>query len=176
MMSGTALQRQGLHLKLFESSPIKRDYLSRLFLDGDDMNSDYNPQLLAVELLNANTLLLDRLIKNNVVESQEEAKDGMTELLKFLFLCANNDSILTPSLRVDALWHEFILFSRSYTNFCIKYFSRYIHHQPSNSPRNEMHQYQHTLQLCLLHFGALNTKFWASAGICEQHCGSCESH
>jgi len=140
------------------------------------MNSNFDPHVLAKDLLAAHALLADRLIKNRVVESPQEAEDGMTELLKFLFLCANSNAILTPSLRIDALWHEFILFSRAYTQFCHKHFSHYIHHQPSNSPRDEMHQYQHTLQLYLQSFGTLNTDFWASAGICNQHCGSCESH
>jgi|UPI00036993F9 hypothetical protein len=140
------------------------------------MDLYFSPQQLAQELLADNTLLVDRLVKNQVVANSKEAEDGMAEVLKFLFLCAHSDAILTPSLRVDALWHEFILFSRAYTQFCHKHFAHYIHHQPSNSPRDEMHQYQHTVQLYLQSFGTINTDFWATAGICNQHCGSCESH
>ncbi len=139
------------------------------------MKSNYDPQSLANELISSNALFVNKLIKNNVVMSPKEAKDGVVELLKFLYLCANNNSVLTPSLRVDALWHEFILFSRSYTRFCDSHFSQYIHHEPSDSPNDEVHQYQHTLQLYLKQFGKLNTDFWASAGICEKHCGSCEN-
>lgn len=140
------------------------------------MKLRYDPSSLADELLNRNPLLVDKLLNNNVVSSAKEANDGLVELLKFLYLCANSDAVLTPSLRVDTLWHEFILFSRSYTQFCQMHFSQYIHHQPSDSPNNEMHQYQHTVQCYRLHFGMPNTDFWATSGICHNHCGSCENN
>jgi hypothetical protein len=35
-----------------------------------------------------------------------------------------------PSQVVDDLWHEFILFTRNYENFCRKAFGRYLHHTP----------------------------------------------
>ena len=139
------------------------------------MSETYNPYSLAVTLLKENDLLESKLIETNVVENSKEAQEGVAELLKFLFLCANHNSILTPSLKIDVLWHEFILFSRSYMSFCHMHFSKYIHHQPSNSSSNEMHQYQSTIQLYLQYFGSLNTKFWVTAGVCENHCGSCEN-
>ncbi len=38
------------------------------------------------------------------------------------------------SLRIDEAWHQFILFTRQYMEFCHKYFGRYMPHSPSNSP------------------------------------------
>jgi hypothetical protein len=35
-----------------------------------------------------------------------------------------------PLLILDELWHVFILHTRDYTDFTLKYFGEYIHHQP----------------------------------------------
>lgn len=35
-----------------------------------------------------------------------------------------------PSQVVDDLWHDFILFTRNYENFCTKAFGCYLHHTP----------------------------------------------
>lgn len=142
---------------------------------GINMDLDYDPKKLARKLLSENILLVTKLVQNNVVSNSKEANSAVIELLKFLYLCAYSDATLTPSLRIDAVWHELILFSRSYTDFCIKHFSCYIHHQPSDSPSAEAHQYQHTLQLYIRYFGKPNADFWVNAGICESECGSCEN-
>ncbi|MBL8564486.1 MAG: hypothetical protein JNM89_02075 [Hyphomicrobiaceae bacterium] len=36
-----------------------------------------------------------------------------------------------PSQAVDDLWHEFILYTRSYDEFCRKAFGRFLHHTPA---------------------------------------------
>jgi hypothetical protein len=41
------------------------------------------------------------------------------------------------SLRVDEVWHQFILFTAQYLDFCQRFFGRYIHHSPSNAPETE---------------------------------------
>ena len=38
------------------------------------------------------------------------------------------------SLRVDEVWHQFVLFTVEYVTFCKRYFGRYVHHSPSNAP------------------------------------------
>jgi hypothetical protein len=39
------------------------------------------------------------------------------------------------SLRIDEVWHQFILFTREYGAFCQRYFCSYVHHSPSNAPQ-----------------------------------------
>ena len=41
------------------------------------------------------------------------------------------------SLRIDEVWHQFILFTRQYMEFCHRFFGRYIPHNPSNAPKVE---------------------------------------
>jgi hypothetical protein len=36
-----------------------------------------------------------------------------------------------PSQAADGLWHEFILFTRNYQNFCDDAFGRFLHHTPA---------------------------------------------
>src|SRR5579864_3397426 len=76
-------------------------------------------------------------------------------MLKYLWLAKKHerDSINHPedeqlpprcgmlfSMReIDDMWHEFILFTRDYTDFCQQYFGEYVHHLPNlfdNMPRS----------------------------------------
>ena len=36
-----------------------------------------------------------------------------------------------PSQAVDVLWHEFILYTKAYDDFCRKAFGRFLHHTPA---------------------------------------------
>jgi hypothetical protein len=38
------------------------------------------------------------------------------------------------STRVDEAWHQFVLFTRQYTDFCQRFFGKFLHHNPSNAP------------------------------------------
>ena len=39
--------------------------------------------------------------------------------------------VAMPSQAVDDLWHEFILYTKSYDDFCQKAFGRFLHHTPA---------------------------------------------
>jgi hypothetical protein len=58
------------------------------------------------------------------------------EALRFYFqLCheANGKMVSMPSRVVDDAWHEFILFTRDYHEFCQGAFRRYLHHTPASA-------------------------------------------
>lgn len=63
--------------------------------------------------------------------SLETAREHERELKRYLALCA-----LHPEKKygmagpVDELWHDFILFTRLYVEFCQRAKGEYIHHQP----------------------------------------------
>ena len=61
--------------------------------------------------------------------------DIFNETKRWLWFAANADipSIsIYPSMRViDEMWHVFILFTHDYTEFCNKYFGRFLHHAPN---------------------------------------------
>jgi hypothetical protein len=81
-------------------------------------------------------VLIEKLLKDRVVDTAAEAHALFTEVKRYFVL---NDVDRTKtwkmySLRVDEVWHEFVLFTWEYTAFSKKYFGRYVHHAPSNAP------------------------------------------
>lgn len=42
-------------------------------------------------------------------------------------------SIDEPLIMIDEMWHNFILHTVSYTKFCMRYFGRYVHHNPNSA-------------------------------------------
>lgn len=79
---------------------------------------------------------------NNILS----AESAFEEMLKYLWLTQKheldlknnpdgnlpNECIMLRSMReIDEMWHEFILFTQDYTDFCLKYFGDYIHHLPN---------------------------------------------
>jgi hypothetical protein len=83
--------------------------------------------------------LIEKLIKNAVVDTETEAEELFREVKRYLVLCdLDQDRVWNMySLRVDEAWHQFILFTRQYIDFCQRFFGRYVPHNPSNAPKVE---------------------------------------
>jgi hypothetical protein len=67
-----------------------------------------------------------------------EAVGLFRETLRWLWACARSRELGGPALHIrhsmtllDEMWHEFILFTHDYTEFCDRYLGGYIHHQPA---------------------------------------------
>jgi len=84
--------------------------------------------------------LIEKLCKENITETPEEAHALFAEFKKYLLLVSADDSIdwKMYSLRVDEVWHQFVLFTREYIDFCMRFFDRYIQHNPSNAPERPL--------------------------------------
>ena len=56
-------------------------------------------------------------------------------LRQYFLAChaAGRSMVSMPSQVVDDAWHEWILFTREYTDFCDKAFGRYLHHTPAQA-------------------------------------------
>jgi hypothetical protein len=48
-------------------------------------------------------------------------------------LMANGRMVSMPSKAVDAAWHEFIVFTRGYQDFCRKVLGKFLHHTPAEA-------------------------------------------
>ena len=81
--------------------------------------------------------LEDKLLKEQIVSSREEAWDLFREVKKYLIVAHCDTGRAHPlfSHRVDAVWHEFVLFTEEYTRFCQEHFETYLRHDPANAPR-----------------------------------------
>lgn len=89
-----------------------------------------------------NKNVLDRYCKDYST-TKELAEERFVEMLKYLWLSVKNDIeyekdpdsrayvYMHPEMvDIDNVWHTFLLFTRDYTDFCVKYFGEYLHHQP----------------------------------------------
>jgi hypothetical protein len=95
-----------------------------------------------------------KLYNQNYPNNKLSAEKAFEEVLKYLWISQkhaieleiNKDNIHFPSQcfmprsmrEIDEMWHEFILFTHDYVDFCLKYFKEYMHHLPNifdNMPR-----------------------------------------
>ncbi len=61
-----------------------------------------------------------------------EAEDILRETQKFLFICQLKDVFIPDDLLIiDEMWHNLILFTKDYQEYCDRYFGRYFHHLPA---------------------------------------------
>ena len=77
--------------------------------------------------------LFERLRKRRPGLSDKECQLVARGLRQF-FLCylhGGRRPVSMPSQVVDDLWHEFILYTRNYDEWCRKAFGRFLHHTPA---------------------------------------------
>jgi len=77
--------------------------------------------------------LLDRLAAKRPGLEDKDRYLVMRALRKFFlaYLNGNFKPVAMPSQAVDDLWHEFILYTRHYGDFCKQAFGRFLHHTPA---------------------------------------------
>lgn len=79
--------------------------------------------------------LEQKLCRLHLADSVEKAQELFVEVKRYLILSVlyNNRSIPMFSARVDQAWHEFVLFTREYSEFCNSNFGTFLHHSPRES-------------------------------------------
>jgi hypothetical protein len=75
--------------------------------------------------------LIDKLLRSGLAEDTAHAELLFLEVKKYLFVASGYDGRMpmTSSL-VDAAWHQFILYTTEYREFCQAVFGAYQHHSP----------------------------------------------
>jgi hypothetical protein len=81
--------------------------------------------------------LIEKLVKDRIADTAGEAEALFAEAKRFLILSYVDSDVSWNmySRRVDEAWHQFVLFTGQYVDFCQKYFGEYLHHNPSNAPQ-----------------------------------------
>ena len=59
---------------------------------------------------------------------------AIDEYRKYVFLGVTSDKVVTPSKVIDTVWHEHLLFTRAYREFCQKVLHREFDHHPELMP------------------------------------------
>lgn len=115
---------------------------------------------LAEELLFSTPVLkikIDKACSPNDLTS----KDILVEVLRFMHLVVLSGERLTPSQQVDLAWHEFILFTKLYSEFCNAHFGRFIHHYPAHNDDNNKEGFRKLHYYYKKHIGLNpNPKLW----------------
>jgi hypothetical protein len=99
------------------------------------------------ELLEYKNAPVLKLYQQNYPENKLPGPEAFEEMLKYLWLTQKHEKDLrdnpdNPELprtcamlqsmrEIDQMWHEFILFTHDYIEFCQKYFGLYLHHLPN---------------------------------------------
>ena len=142
---------------------------------------DLQPDQLAAAILEARPLLRKKLARALFCPPAEGEK-ALSETIKFLILAAaNTQGQLTPAARVDLVWHEFILFTRTYLEFCEAYLGKVIHHEPNSDHEVNSQQYSLTLARYRKRFGEPPADYWGGANVSSTQakvsasCGTCEA-
>lgn len=77
----------------------------------------------------------DKIRKKHPHLSSEQMHLVFRALRDYFWMCnkGRRRMVAMPSQVVDDAWHEFILFTRSYRDFCKKALGRFLHHTPTEA-------------------------------------------
>lgn len=98
--------------------------------------------------------VVERLVNDRVVDNADEGHELFAEILKYLVLCELNRDVVIGmySARVDEAWHAFILYTTEYTDFCRRFFGRYVGHAPKNAPQADTDDHLSQAELTFAEF------------------------
>lgn len=112
------------------------------------MNSDRikNPPLEDV-LAYTHSDVVHRFQKTYGLE-YAQAEDIFVQVKKWLWLSHQRRlagikeglSIDIPIVVLDEMWHNFVLFTKEYTAFCMDFFGYYLHHAPATAEEEREHK------------------------------------
>ena len=138
--------------------------------------AEFDAAVLANTLLRRNPILWQKICYAVGCVSRD-VPNALREVLRFMFLVAHHDAgQLTPSHQVDLAWHEFILCTKAYQDFCNTQFGRMIHHFPGGPHEVHRRQFEITLQQYERYFGKPERRYWGNRlGSETFDCGACEA-
>ncbi|WP_261836453.1 glycine-rich domain-containing protein [Vibrio ishigakensis] len=108
--------------------------------------------------------LEQKLMQSQVFRNAEEFNAALNEFKKYCLLNKlGYQNLGMHSEKVDALWHQFILFTREYHDFCIEHLGSFLHHEPSLEQLTEAQS--GFFQAYQSEFGQLNS-LWLDGANC----------
>ncbi len=114
-------------------------YYNDLYNQFNTNNLMINPNFTDLTLVSRleNAWKMDFLanVKERVIEKEGWSNEKYSfiekELKRFFLMAAIFENVPMYSQEVDKIWHEMILFTKSYHNFCKAFSGEMIHHEPN---------------------------------------------
>jgi hypothetical protein len=128
------------------------------------MNQELWNKILAFDFNNPNVEygFSLRLAKENYW-TRSYTEKAILEYKKFMYLAASNDVMVSPSEVVDAVWHQHLVFSKSYQVFA-ELIGKHVQHIPSTHNKNEFHKFKQakekTIELYHETFDKMPSDIW----------------
>ncbi|REC41943.1 glycine-rich domain-containing protein [Chryseobacterium sp. 5_R23647] len=98
--------------------------------------------------------------------TQSFTKQAILEYKKFMYLAAVSDMMVSPSEIVDTVWHQHLIFTKSYSEFC-QILGKQIQHIPSTHNKEDFQKFklakERTTKLYETHFGKQPKSIWDHA-------------
>ncbi|QPH38300.1 glycine-rich domain-containing protein [Pedobacter endophyticus] len=110
-----------------------------------------------------------RLAKENFW-TKAFTEQAILEYKKFMYLAATSNLMVSPSESVDIVWHQHLVFTQSYQDFC-NTIGKKIHHIPSTHNKEDFEKFkqakERTSTLYETDFGAQPKNIWGYNNIFE---------
>lgn len=98
----------------------------------------------------------------------EEAARLRAEFLRFVALIMVTGESLAPAPAIDDFWHEFIVHTRSYSEFCDRHLGRFLHHEPdTEGDSSGRSRFRRTLELLQEHCPGADLSLWSGVADCS---------
>lgn len=98
--------------------------------------------------------------------TQNFTKQAILEYKKFMYLAAVSDMMVSPSEIVDTVWHQHLIFTKSYSEFCT-ILGKQIQHIPSTHNKEDFQKFklakERTTKLYEIYFGKQPESIWDHA-------------
>ncbi len=96
-------------------------------------------QLLFIKSYQFPQAILERVKEKHNYLSDKDMLKVAQATKDYFYICnlAKGKMVSMPSEIVDVLWHEFILFTRAYEDFCKKGLGRFLHHIPTEAMKSK---------------------------------------
>lgn len=97
-------------------------------------------------------------------------QEAILEYKKFMYLAATSDYMVSPSEVVDTVWHQHLIFTQSYQDFCV-ILGKQVQHIPSTHNKEEFGKFQlakeRTIKFYENEFGLQPKNIWGFGGMFE---------
>ena len=102
-------------------------------------------------------------VRTALAVGEADASQAILEYLRFAYLAWTSPVGATPSKAIDEIWHEHLLFTRSYDAFCRGTRGEHLHHEPGDGA-SDVDRYRtaylDTLDRYEVEFGTPDGRWW----------------